>query len=79
MANRSISLCGGEGKGGKYLKKENIFLCWRRKTEKEKEENIGRRKISFFSVEEKNGEEKGGRYLVDGGEEKKDGQGGKFS
>ena len=52
MANRSISLCGGEGKGGKYLKKENIFLCWRRKTEKEKEENLWRRKISFFFAEE---------------------------
>ena len=42
-------------------------------------ENIGRRKISFFFCRRKNGEEKGGRYLVDGGKEKKDGQGGKFS
>ena len=47
---------GGEGKGGKYLEKENIF----------------------FSVEEKIGEEKCGKYLVDGVEEKGDGKGGIF-
>ena len=42
-----------EGKGGKYIEKENIFLRRRRKTENEEEENIwiwiffwGRRKIA---------------------------------
>ena len=30
----------GEEKGGKYSEKENIFFWRRRKTEKEKEENI---------------------------------------
>ena len=33
-------LCGGEGKGVKYLEKENMFLWWRRRIEKEKKENI---------------------------------------
>ena len=33
---------GGEGKGGKYLKKENVFFV----LEKEKEENIWRRNYS---------------------------------
>ena len=34
---------GGEEKGGEYSEKENIFFLRRRKTEKEKEENIWRR------------------------------------
>ena len=34
-----------EGYGGKYLEKDNTFLRRRRKMEKEKEENIWRRKI----------------------------------
>ena len=39
--------CGfrGEGRGGKYLERENVFFVGRRTTEKEKEENIWRRKI----------------------------------
>ena len=32
----------GEGKGGKYLEKENIWSVEERNTEKEKEENIFR-------------------------------------
>ena len=32
--------CGGEGKGGKYSEKEDIFSRRRRRMEKEKEENI---------------------------------------
>ena len=39
------------------MEKGNIFLCWGRKTEKEKEENL------FFCGGEKNGEGKGGKYL----------------
>ena len=38
---------GGEGKGGKYLKKDNIF-----NEEKEREENIKRKNI-FKEEEEK--------------------------
>ena len=39
----------GEGKGGKYLEKENIFFLRRRiRTEKEKEKNIWRRKIHIL-------------------------------
>ena len=34
----------GEGKGGRYLEKENIFWWRRRNTEKEKEEISWRRK-----------------------------------
>ena len=31
---------GGEGKGVKYFEKENMFLWWRRRIEKEKKKNI---------------------------------------
>ena len=37
---RKILLCGGEGKGEKYLEQENIFWTRRLKTEKEKEGNV---------------------------------------
>ena len=52
-------VCGGEGKGRKYLEIEDI---WRtRKTEKKKGgESIWRREIAF--VEDKNKEE-GDKYL----------------
>ena len=43
----------GERKGGNYLEKENTILWRRRKTEKENEDNIWRRKISFCGGEEK--------------------------
>ena len=36
-----------KGKGGKYLEKENIFFV-EEKTEKEREENIWRRKLYFL-------------------------------
>ena len=50
----------GEGRGRKYL---------------EKEENIKRRKVSFFQEEKKNGKGKGeGKYLFSRGE----GKGGKY-
>lgn len=42
-----------KGKGGKYLEKENIFLWRRSKAEKEKEENIWRRKLFFVGEKEK--------------------------
>ena len=45
-----------EGYGGKYLEKDNTFLRRGRKMEKEKEENIWRKKI-FFCVEEKEKEQ----------------------
>ena len=40
---------GGEEKGGKYSEKENIFFWRRRKTEKEKDENIWRRSLQKLS------------------------------
>ena len=43
-------------------KKENLRPRRRKTTEKEKEENIWRRKI-FFCGGEKNGYEKGGKYV----------------
>ena len=49
----------GEGKGRRYLEKENVIFVEEKKTEKEIEENIWRRKIYFFA--EKKG--KGGEYL----------------
>ena len=66
----------GEGKGGKYLEKENIILAeekekeednWRRKTlfaEKKRQRNkiFGKRK-HFFAEKKKDGERKGGKYL----------------
>ena len=65
----------GEGKGGKYLKKENIFCegeekeknIWRRffVDEKEKEEIIRKGEI-LFAEEMKNGERKGGKYNSEG-------------
>ena len=51
MKNENIWFVGenGEGKRGKYLEKESIFfLQRRRKTEKEKEENIWRKIFIFF-------------------------------
>ena len=48
----------GEGKGGKHLEKEHMFL-WRRK--KQRMENIWRRNIFFCR-----GEGKGGKYLEKG-------------
>ena len=67
--------CEGEGKGGKYLKKENIFCegeekeknIWRRffVEEKEKEEIIRKGEI-LFAEEMKNGERKGGKYNSEG-------------
>ena len=39
----------------KYLEKENIILERRRKTEKEKEENIWKRKVFYCEREEKQG------------------------
>ena len=65
----------GEGKRGKYLKKENIFCegeekeknIWRRffVEEKEKEEIIRKGEI-LFAEEMKNGERKGGKYNSEG-------------
>ena len=49
----------GEGKGGKYLRKENIWSAKKKKTEKEKKEkkeNIWRKKVYFFVEVKKNGE-----------------------
>ena len=45
----------GEGKGGKCSEKENICFVEKKKTEKEKKENIWRRKIC-------GGEGKEGKY-----------------
>ena len=45
----------GEGKGGKYLEKDDIFFCSGREKR--------RRKIYFLAEEKKNGEGKGGNYL----------------
>ena len=58
---------GGEGEGGKYLEIENFLLSRRRKTEKEKQENIWRRKL--FSLWRKRKMFLEGKYLVCGGEE----------
>ena len=48
---KTVSFCGREenleGKGGKYLDKEDIFFEEEKKTEKEKEKNTWSRKISF--------------------------------
>ena len=38
----------GEGKGRRYLEKENVIFVEEKKTEKEIEENIWRRKICFL-------------------------------
>ena len=51
----------GEGKGRRYLEKENIFFVEEEKTETEMEGNIWRREIYFFA-EEKEKEE--GKYIV---------------
>ena len=42
-----------EGKGEKYLEKEKNFFFRRRITEKEKEDNVWRRKIFFCEKKEK--------------------------
>ena len=44
------------------MEKGNVFFVEGEKTEKEKEENIWRRKV-FFSEEKKIGDGKGGNYL----------------
>ena len=49
----------GEGKGGIYFEKRNIFLRRRRKMEKEKEENIWRRKMLPKRDKQKKKEKKG--------------------
>ena len=63
----------GEGKGGNYFEKENVFFCGG----EEKEENIWRRKVYFLRRRRK-GEGKGGKYTF--AEEKKigEGQGGNY-
>ena len=48
-----------------YSEGENICLWRRRKTEKEKEENIWTIKI-IFAEEKENGEGKGGKYIGEG-------------
>ena len=50
----------GEGKGGKYLEKDNIFIV---EEKKNGEGKCWRRKIYFLVKEKKNGEQKGGIYL----------------
>ena len=47
----------GEGKGGKYFETEIRFFLWRRKTMKNKDEYVWRRKIFLVGVE--NGEGRG--------------------
>ena len=49
-----------EGKGGKYLEKENTFSRRKGKTEMENEESIWRRKM-YFLWRRKNREGKGGK------------------
>ena len=52
-----VEIMNREGKRGKYLEKESIFfLQRRRKTEKEKEENIWRKIFIFFLEEKRRGE-----------------------
>ena len=46
---KGFFFCGGEGKGGKYLGKENIWPA----EEKEKDEIIWKKKIFFGGGEEK--------------------------
>ena len=52
----------GEGKGGKYLEKENIFFAEEKKNREGKGGKYGNENI-FFAEEKKNGEGKGGKYL----------------
>ena len=59
-------LCGGEGKGVKYLEKENMFLWWSRRIEMERRKIFEEGK-NVFAKENVNGERRrkilGGRIL----------------
>ena len=69
MEKEKYILCGGEGKGGNHLEKENIFL--QRRKETEKEEYMWKRKISFCGREEKERKYFEKENIFCGGEEKR--------